>query len=120
MGNCLERHRRGRGRDVHCAEKRAVWVVEEEVLKDEEEEEEEETRKSDPAPAPAAATTEVKIRITRKQLEELLRHVEDGKGGGVPVGEVVSELLCVASSTSNFRHRGDGGQWRPSLQSIQE
>ncbi|KAL6656620.1 hypothetical protein ACP70R_004400 [Stipagrostis hirtigluma subsp. patula] len=117
MGNCLHRPRRARGSrggDVHCSKNRAAVWVEEEVV---EKVVEEETRKAESAPA-----TEVKIRITRKQLEELLRRVEDGKnaaGGGVPVGEVISELLCMASSSSNFRHRGDG-QWRPSLQSIPE
>jgi len=112
MGNCLERSRRGScrggGAAAHYSKTSAVWV----------EEEEEEARKGESAPA---ATTEVKIRITRKQLEELLRRVEDGKesGDGVPARDVVSELLIVASTSSNFRHREEG-QWRPSLQSIPE
>ncbi|RLN33704.1 uncharacterized protein C2845_PM03G08450 [Panicum miliaceum] len=116
MGNCLERSRRGRccgaGGATHYAKTSAVWVEEEVGGK------EEEARKGESAPA---ATTEVKIRITRKQLEELLRRVEDGKGSGdgVPVRDVVSELLVVASTSSNFRHREEG-QWRPSLQSIPE
>ncbi|KAG2645706.1 hypothetical protein PVAP13_2KG441200 [Panicum virgatum] len=110
MGNCLERSRRGScrggGAAAHYSKTSAVWV------------EEEEARKGESAPA---ATTEVKIRITRKQLEELLRRVEDGKesGDGVPARDVVSELLIVASTSSNFRHREEG-QWRPSLQSIPE
>ena len=118
MGNCLERSRRGScrggGAAAHYSKTSAVWVEEEVGRK----EEEEETRKGESAPA---ATTEVKIRITRKQLEELLRRVEDGKesGDGVPARDVVSELLIVASTSSNFRHR-DEGQWRPSLQSIPE
>ncbi|RLM84644.1 uncharacterized protein C2845_PM04G26030 [Panicum miliaceum] len=114
MGNCLERSRRGRcggggAAATHYAKTSAVWV-------------EEEARKGESAPAAgAAAATEVKIRITRKQLEELLRRVEGGKGSGdgVPVRDVVSELLVVASTSSNFRHREEG-QWRPSLQSIPE
>jgi len=122
MGNCLERSRRGScggggGAAVHYSKTRAVWVEEEEVGR-----KEEEARKGESAPAAGAAeTTEVKIRITRKQLEELLRRVEDGKesGDGVPARDVVSELLIVASTSSNFRHRGEG-QWRPSLQSIPE
>ena len=117
MGNCLERSRRGScrggGAAAHYSKTSAVWVEEEEVGR-----KEEEARKGESAPA---ATTEVKIRITRKQLEELLRRVEDGKesGDGVPARDVVSELLIVASTSSNFRHR-DEGQWRPSLQSIPE
>ncbi|TKW35002.1 hypothetical protein SEVIR_2G342500v4 [Setaria viridis] len=120
MGNCLERSRRGRsgggGGSVHYSKTNPVWVEEEVGRK-----EEEEARKGESAPAAGAAATEVKIRITRKQLEELLRRVEDGKesGDGVPVRDVISELLYVASTSSNFRHR-DEGQWRPSLQSIPE
>ncbi|XP_062188045.1 uncharacterized protein LOC133891345 [Phragmites australis] len=109
MGNCLQRSRRSGGGE-HCAKKRAVVWVEEKVA-----ENEEAARKGERGPA----ATEVKIRITRKQLEELLRRVDHGKQGGVPVREVISELLCVASTSSNFRHRGEG-QWRPSTQSIPE
>ncbi|GJN11625.1 hypothetical protein PR202_ga29827 [Eleusine coracana subsp. coracana] len=119
MGNCLERSRRGRaGGAEHWANKRAVWA-EEKVIASEKEEEEEETCKGESEP-PAPATDQVKIRITRKQLEELLRRVDDGnQDGGVPVREVISELLCDASSSS-VQHRGEQGQWRPSLQSIPE
>jgi len=120
MGNCLERSRRGScrggGAAAHYSKTSAVWVEEEVGRK------EEEARKGESAPAAGAAeTTEVKIRITRKQLEELLRRVENGKesGDGVPARDVVSELLIVASTSSNFRHREEG-QWRPSLQSIPE
>ncbi|KAJ1291113.1 hypothetical protein BS78_02G293500 [Paspalum vaginatum] len=123
MGNCLERSLRGRGGGsggaVHYAKTSpvSVWVEEGEVVGRKEEEEEE----GAPAAAAEAAATEVKIRITRKQLEDLLRRVEDGKrgGGGAPVQEVISELLCVAGSSSNFRHREEA-PWRPSLQSIPE
>jgi hypothetical protein len=60
----------------------------------------------------------VKIRITKKQLEDLLRRLEqeDGDGGGATVA---SELLCMTSSC-NFRHRGQARQWTPALQSIPE
>jgi hypothetical protein len=102
MGNCLDRPR-GRGGHAaaaHYAKKGAALPVEEEIEK---------------APAPSK---EVKIRITRKQLEELLRRLEqeDGGGGGAAV---VSELLCMTSSC-NFRHSGQAGQWAPALQSIPE
>ncbi|EER97293.1 hypothetical protein BDA96_02G334100 [Sorghum bicolor] len=123
MGNCcLERPRRGgggRAGAVHYARKNPVWVENDDVG-----DRKEEARKGEGAGAAPAAATEVKIRITRKQLEELLRRVEDGKhggggGGGAPVQEVISELLCVASTSSNFRHREEE-QWRPSLQTIPE
>ena len=124
MGNCcLERPRRSGGGSagaVHYARTNPVWV-EDNGVGDTKEEEARKGEGAGHAPAPAA-TTEVKIRITRKQLEELLRRVEDGKhggGGGAPVQEVISELLCVASTSSNFRHREEG-QWRPSLQTIPE
>jgi hypothetical protein len=99
MGNCLDRPRgRGASAAAHYATKGAV--------------EEEEVEKS---PAPVK---EVKIRITKKQLEDLLRRLEQedgGKGGAA----VVSELLCMTSSC-NFRHRGQAGQWAPALQTIPE
>jgi len=101
MGNCLDSSRsRGGAARAHYAKKGAAVPVEEEVEK---------------APAP---TKEVKIRITRKQLEDLLRLLEqeDGGGGGAAV---VSELLCMTSSC-NFRHRAQAEQWTPALQSIPE
>ncbi|KAL5199024.1 hypothetical protein ABZP36_002536 [Zizania latifolia] len=111
MGNCLERSRGAVVDDaVHCAaatKKRAAQLVEEE-----EAEEEEMLNKGERPPA----VTEVKIRITRKQLEGLLRGLEaaGNDGGG---GAAISELLCKTSSC-NFRHRPP--QWSPSLQSIPE
>ncbi|CAL5086450.1 unnamed protein product [Urochloa decumbens] len=120
MGNCLERPRRGGAK--HYAKTNPVWVEEQVGRKEEEEAPRKAKGESAPA-AGAAAPTEVKIRITRKQLEELLRRVEGGKesgDGGVPVRDVISELLYVASTSSNFRHREEEGQWRPSLQSIPE
>jgi hypothetical protein len=56
----------------------------------------------------------VKIKITRKRMEELLRRFEGGKesGDGNPIWDVISELLYVASTSSNFRHRDDQGAWQ--------
>uniref|UniRef100_A0ACD5V0W6 Uncharacterized protein n=1 Tax=Avena sativa TaxID=4498 RepID=A0ACD5V0W6_AVESA len=103
MGNCLDRSH-GRGAAMHYAKKKtksaAVPVEEVEVEKS------------------SGPTKEVKIRITRKQLEDLLRRLEqeDGGGGGAAV---VSELLCMTSSC-NFRHRAQAGQRTPALHSIPE
>jgi hypothetical protein len=113
MGNCLERSLGGGGGGAHCdagKKKRAVLVEEE--LAAAAVEEEEEVRKQG-----GEKVTEVKIRITRKQLEELLRRLEEGSDGGGGGGAVVSELLCMTSSC-NFRHRPE--QWRPSLHVIPE
>ncbi|KQK15997.1 uncharacterized protein LOC104584554 [Brachypodium distachyon] len=112
MGNCLHSHRGGgRGRAVHCGKKGAAPV--QELPRDED--------YCDGKAAPASPVKEVKIRITRKQLEELLRRLdqEDPCFGG---GAVISELLCMTSSC-NFRHRTTGngaGQWMPALQTIAE
>ncbi|KAG8080366.1 hypothetical protein GUJ93_ZPchr0007g5840 [Zizania palustris] len=110
MGNCLERSRGAAAVDdddaVHCAatKERAAPLAEEEK---------EMLNKGERAPP--APVTEVKIRITRKQLEELLRGLEAaGNDGG---GADISQLLCMTSSC-NFRHRPP--QWRPSLHSIPE
>ena len=103
MGNCLDSSR-GRGAAAHYAKKSAavpVPVEEEEVEK---------------APAPVK---EVKIRITKKQLVDLLRRLEQEDGAGGGGAAVVSELLCMTSSC-NFRHRGQAGKWAPALQSIPE
>ncbi|KAL5197413.1 hypothetical protein ABZP36_000925 [Zizania latifolia] len=118
MGNCLERSRGGvvsaDDDSVHYAatKKQAVQLVEEEEEAAEEVVVEKLRHKGEKAPA----MTEVKIRITRKQLEDLLRRLEAaGKDGGG--GAAISELLCMTSSCS-FRHRPP--QWSPSLQSIPE
>ncbi|KAF7000718.1 hypothetical protein CFC21_016557 [Triticum aestivum] len=98
MGNCFHTAHGRRGVDaVHCTKKSAVPV-------------EEEMEKATPP------VKEVKIRITRKQLEDLLRRLdlEDGCSGAV-----ISELLCMTSG-SNFRHRGQTAHWTPALQSIPE
>ncbi|KAM3385247.1 hypothetical protein ACQJBY_009275 [Aegilops geniculata] len=99
MGNCFHTAHGRRGVDaVHCAKKSAVPV-----------EEEEEEKATPPV-------KEVKIRITRKQLEDLLWRLDQEDGCS---GAVISELLCMTSG-SNFRHRGQAAQWTPALQSIPE
>ncbi|KAM0874135.1 hypothetical protein ACQ4PT_037618 [Festuca glaucescens] len=98
MGNSLDVPH---GAAAHYHKKGAAMPVEEE--------------EGEKTPAPVK---KVKIRITRKQLEDLLRRLEqdDGAGGGAAV---VSELLCMTSSC-NFRHWGQAGQWAPALHSIPE
>uniref|UniRef100_A0A0D9WZG4 Uncharacterized protein n=1 Tax=Leersia perrieri TaxID=77586 RepID=A0A0D9WZG4_9ORYZ len=111
MGNCFERSRGGAvdvGADAaHCAAENKRAAFAEAAAAEEEEMKQQKGEK----------VTEVKIRITRKQLEELLRRLEKEKDGGDGGAAVVSELLCMSSSC-NFRHRPE--QWRPSLQVIPE
>ncbi|KAJ4726070.1 DUF4228 domain protein [Melia azedarach] len=61
----------------------------------------------------AAATTEIKIKITKKQLEELL--------GKVDVKELSVQQVLVQLMNVGDRHRETHQRsWRPALQSIPE
>ncbi|XP_010930018.1 uncharacterized protein [Elaeis guineensis] len=59
------------------------------------------------------STTEVKVKITKKQLEELLQRVE---GRGLPIQQVLKDLLSMDEVSLQERAR----HWRPALQSIPE
>ncbi|XP_008812629.2 uncharacterized protein LOC103723488 [Phoenix dactylifera] len=59
------------------------------------------------------STTEVKVKITKKQLEELLQRVE---GKGLPIQQVLKDLLSMDEVALQERAR----HWRPALQSIPE
>lgn len=56
-------------------------------------------------------STEVKIKITRKQLEKLLKQV-DAKGATVQ--EILADLMSNGDTCPQDRH------WKPALQSIPE
>lgn len=60
----------------------------------------------------AAKTTEVKIKITRKQLEELLGRVDIKD---LSVHQVLAQLMSVSD-----RYEEHQRSWRPALQSIPE
>jgi hypothetical protein len=60
----------------------------------------------------AAKTTEVKIKITRKQLEELLGRVDIKD---LSVHQVLAQLMSVSD-----RYEAHHRSWRPALQSIPE
>jgi hypothetical protein len=53
-------------------------------------------------------------------MEELLRRVEGDKesGDGNPIRDVISKLMYVASTSSNFRHRDDQGAWQGTVGSV--
>ncbi|CAM8998523.1 unnamed protein product [Rhodiola kirilowii] len=72
------------------------------------------------------STTEVKIKMTKKELKEIFERVEQQ---GMPVGEVLAELLENRTASYGGGEGGFGGgeaemrrqqSWRPMLQSIPE
>ncbi|XP_022985276.1 uncharacterized protein LOC111483315 [Cucurbita maxima] len=58
-------------------------------------------------------TTEVKIRMTKRELEKLLSKVEVEE---LPVTELLLQLIEVGDESESTHRRS----WRPSLQSIPE
>lgn len=62
---------------------------------------------------PAVSSTVVTIKITKKQLEELLRRADME---GLPIQLLLSHL----SKESDAGHRNRSRPWRPTLQSIAE
>ncbi|GAB2298869.1 hypothetical protein Dimus_032947 [Dionaea muscipula] len=78
-------------------------------------------------PSPAAGGKEVRIRISRKQLEEVLKRANYDAGAGTGGGgqnqknmlmadEVLDRLMESSECFEVHRH----GSWRPALQSIPE
>ncbi|KAF8414089.1 hypothetical protein HHK36_002088 [Tetracentron sinense] len=61
----------------------------------------------------SSSITEVKIKITKKQLEELLGKVDVQ---GLSVQQVLAQLMNVSDQYDQTQHRS----WRPALQSIPE
>ncbi|KAL6199357.1 hypothetical protein ACLB2K_029141 [Fragaria x ananassa] len=64
------------------------------------------------------ANTEVKIKMTKKQLEELMGRVELNQ---MTVQQVLAQLIMSVSSSSTDPYEADHQRpWRPVLQSIPE
>ena len=61
---------------------------------------------------------EVKIKITKKELEELLATVDDKQG--VTLEHVLSQLMINATDTDRPADMLRQRSWRPALQSIPE
>ncbi|KAL6614341.1 hypothetical protein ACP70R_036611 [Stipagrostis hirtigluma subsp. patula] len=103
MGNCLKLHRA------------ASWVD------DDEWEAAGEEKEVGPAAVEKMERVEVKIRVSRRQLQELLEKAggRDGKPGR-QVEKVLAELM--SSGTVCYREPEEmrGHHWRPSLYSIPE
>lgn len=68
----------------------------------------------------AGLSTEIKIKISKKQMEELLRRVN---GERVPLRQALAELVSSHGAESwgvGPSQEAEGGHWRPELQSIPE
>ncbi|KAG6537495.1 uncharacterized protein LOC122003590 [Zingiber officinale] len=67
--------------------------------------------------ATAVASTEIKIKMSKKQLQELLRQVEEQ---GLPLQKLMADLLVVQEICLENRDVTKDAHWRPNLQSIPE
>ncbi|XP_074566887.1 uncharacterized protein LOC141823498 [Curcuma longa] len=67
--------------------------------------------------ATAVASTEIKIKMSKKQLQELLRQVEEQ---GLPLQKLLADLLVVREICLDNRDVTKDAHWRPNLQSIPE
>src|SRR5688572_29442549 len=107
MGNCLRLRRA------------ATWAD-----GDEREEEAEHCSKAKAAPAAVEDKVEVKIRVTRRQLQELLEKASGSGGGGKASRRQVEEVLAelMTSGTVCYPRQRDEirRHWRPALYSIPE
>ncbi|CAL9087028.1 unnamed protein product [Musa acuminata var. zebrina] len=61
-----------------------------------------------------AGSTEIKIRISKKQLEELLRGT---RGKERPLQQLLADLISMGET---WEHHDQETHWRPSLQTIPE
>ncbi|KAL5730768.1 hypothetical protein ACHQM5_003560 [Ranunculus cassubicifolius] len=103
MGNCL-RHKSSKivacahVEELNCKEFRSSVAEEKSVLED--------------ISKVPCSSTEVKIKITKKQLQELLGKVQVKD---VSLGDVLTQLLNISDE-----HCTEQQRWRPVLQSIPE
>ncbi|KAK1325113.1 hypothetical protein QJS10_CPA01g00900 [Acorus calamus] len=106
MGNCVDRHRSTMWADEEDDDDEGVdgTAVEQESLLG--------------TTTETTTATELKIKITKRQLEEMLRRVE---AQGVPLQNVIAQLLSsMKEGYGGVVGGGEGGNWRPALQSIPE
>ncbi|KAH0459392.1 hypothetical protein IEQ34_012206 [Dendrobium chrysotoxum] len=103
MGNCLRRRQPVTWADEDDEDEHWIKTERDEELT---------TR---PKESPASST-EVRIRISKKQLDELLRQAEIK---GLPTRDVMIELINMSMAESNeIIH--DQYHWKPALRSIAE
>lgn len=67
--------------------------------------------------ATAVASTEIKIKMSKKRLQELLRQVEEQ---GLPLHILLADLLVVREICLESGDVTKEAHWRPNLQSIPE
>ncbi|KAL5223087.1 hypothetical protein ABZP36_027800 [Zizania latifolia] len=101
MGNCFKSQRAA-----------ASWADD-----DEWGEEEEQHQLQEMAALEKMERVEVKIRVTRQQLQELLEKAAAGEGKGRQVEKMLAEMI---SSGKVCYEQEAAGHWSPSLQSIPE
>ncbi|KAL5229088.1 hypothetical protein ABZP36_017353 [Zizania latifolia] len=104
MGNCFKSQR---------AAAASTWADDDEW---EVKEEKQQLQLKEMAAVEKMERVEVKIRVTRRQLQELLEKAA-GEGKGRPVEKVLAEMI---SSGKVCDGQEAAGHWRPSLHSIPE
>ncbi|BAB89053.1 unknown protein [Oryza sativa Japonica Group] len=102
MGNCFKSQRAA-----------ASWADDGEW--EDEEEQQQQQHLHEMAAVEKMERVEVKIRVTRRQLQELLEKAA-GEGKGRPVEKVLAEMI----SSGKVCYEQEAAGWRPSLQSIPE
>ncbi|KAG8078190.1 hypothetical protein GUJ93_ZPchr0007g3725 [Zizania palustris] len=106
MGNCFKSQRAA-----------APWADDDEWGEEEEEQHQLQEEK-EMAALEKMERVEVKIRVTRRQLQELLEKAAAGEGKkGRPVEKVLAEMI---SSGKACYEQEAAAHWSPSLQSIPE
>ncbi|MQM09239.1 hypothetical protein Taro_042110 [Colocasia esculenta] len=111
MGNCVRRQAA-----VSWAEDdEEEWEWADAVHREVKTEEAHQQLLGEKGPGVLRAATEVKIKITKKQLEELLRKVD---AQGLPLQQLLTHLVSGASDVDALHDRAR--HWRPALQSIPE
>ncbi|XP_031116883.1 uncharacterized protein LOC116020553 [Ipomoea triloba] len=63
---------------------------------------------------------EVKVQISKKQLQAVLEKAADVDGGGSSVHQLLADLMNAARHCEIETHHRHASAWRPSLQTIPE
>ncbi|KAG8055126.1 hypothetical protein GUJ93_ZPchr0001g30001 [Zizania palustris] len=107
MGNCFKSQR---------AAAASTWADDDEWEEKQKQQQQLQLQLKEMAAVEKMERVEVKIRVTRRQLQELLEKAA-GEGKGRPVEKVLAEMI---SSGKVCDGQEAAGHWRPALQSIPE